>query len=153
MSLQTTNPFAQFGAANAWPTPGATNVHAYPQIQQQTASPQSSEHVLPVWADDEEMRHEYMLACLEQDIAWQVRINRERRGWTQKQLASMLGTRQSAVARAEDPAYGRLSLSTLTKVAKAFRCALSLRFVPYEKFMSEIEDTSEDALFVKGYRE
>jgi transcriptional regulator with XRE-family HTH domain len=104
---------------------------------------------LPSWvAEDAESRHEYMLACLEQDIAWQVRVNREERGWTQAQLASRIGTHQSAVARAEDYSYGRLSVTTLTKIAKAFRCALLFRFVSYDRFAKEVEDTSAGALYV-----
>ena len=100
---------------------------------------------------DQEDRQAYMVASVEQDIAWQVRINRERRGWTQTQLAKMIATKQSAIARIEDPTYGKHSLVTLTKLAKVFNCALMLRLVNFEKFADETEDLREDSLYVKPY--
>jgi ribosome-binding protein aMBF1 (putative translation factor) len=98
---------------------------------------------------DRENRQAYMVASVEQDIAWQVRINRERRGWTQTQLAQKIGTKQSAIARIEDPTYGKVSLVTLTKLADVFDCALMLRLVDFEKFANETEDLREDSLFVQ----
>ena len=103
------------------------------------------------WIHDDELRADYMEASLEQDIAWQVRINREARGLSQDDLASLTGTHQSAISRAEDPAYGKLSIRTLTKIAHAFDCALLLRFVSYEDFAHRIGDLGEEALYVKPF--
>jgi len=102
---------------------------------------------------DPESRQAYMVASVEQDIAWQVRINRERRGWTQAKLAKLIGTRQSAIARIEDPSYGKHSLATLTKVAEVFQCALMLRLVDFDKFTTETADLSEDSLYVEPYED
>ena len=102
----------------------------------------------PGWIQNKELRHEYMVASVEQDIAWQIRINREKRGLTQRQLAEMIGSRQSAIARAEDPEYGKHSVATLIKIAKVFECGLLLKLVSYDKFFEETKDVSEDGLSV-----
>ena len=103
------------------------------------------------WIHDDELRADYMEASLEQDIAWQVRINREARGLSQVDLANLIGTHQSAISRAEDPAYGKLSIGTLTKIAHAFECALLLRFVSYEDFAHRVGALGEEALYVKPF--
>ena len=151
MHLQTTSPSVPTGNANAWPPQESTNAHAWnvatPFSQTGRPYPLKSRD----WMQDPGDRQAYMVASVEQDIAWQVRINRERRGWTQKQLAKMIGTKQSAIARIEDPTYGKHSLVTLTKLAEAFNCALMLRLVDFEKFANETEDLSEDRLYIKPY--
>ncbi|MEI6620179.1 MAG: helix-turn-helix domain-containing protein [Betaproteobacteria bacterium] len=151
MRLQTTSPFVPTGNANAWPPQESTNAHAWnvatPFSQTGRPYPLKSRD----WMQDPEDRQAYMVASVEQDIAWQVRINRERRGWTQTQLAKMIATKQSAIARIEDPTYGKHSLVTLTKLAKVFNCALMLRLVNFEKFADETEDLREDSLYVKPY--
>jgi transcriptional regulator with XRE-family HTH domain len=70
---------------------------------------------------------------------------------TQKDLAAAIGTRQSAISRVEDPAYGRINLATLGKIADVFKCALLLRFVPYDQFAEQTRDTSMAALTVKPF--
>ena len=153
MNLQTTSPFQPLGEANAWQAQANTNVPAYkvvtPFFQPLTVMPRKSRD----WMEDPESRQAYMVASVEQDIAWQVRINRERRGWTQSKLAELIGTRQSAIARIEDPSYGKHSLVTLTKVAEAFQCALMLRLVDFDKFANETDDLREDSLYVKPYED
>ena len=89
-----------------------------------------------------------MVASVEQDIAWPIRINREKRGLTQRQLAEMIGSRQSAMARAEDPECGKHSIATLIKIEKVFECGLLLKLVSYDKFFEETKDVSEDGLSV-----
>lgn len=100
---------------------------------------------------DQEMREAYMESCVEQDIAWQIRINRANRNMTQKDLASSIGSKQSAIARWEDPAYGSHSIPSLVKIANAFGCALVVRFAPYSKFLEMTKDTSDDAYLVRSY--
>lgn len=100
---------------------------------------------------DQDSREGYMEACLEQDIAWQIRINRQKRSMTQRQLAKKLKTTQTAVARWEDPCYGRHSIPSLIRVAHAFGCALSVRLIPYSKLAELTSDTSDDAFFAPSY--
>lgn len=96
----------------------------------------------PEWKD-REYREAYMEAAVEQGVAWQIRINRQKRGLSQKSLASAIGTQQSAVSRLEDPEYGGHSLETLMQIAKAFDCALAVKFVSYSQLASEAERLTE----------
>lgn len=102
---------------------------------------------------DIEYRQAYMEAANEQGIAWQIRVNRERRGWSQTRLAKAIDSKQSAISRAENPAYGKHSIETLIRVANAFDCALQVKFVPYSTLAKDRNDLSAEALYSKGYEE
>jgi len=104
------------------------------------------------WSD-QEYRHAYADAAVEQGIAWQIRINREKRGWTQGQLAKAIGTKQSSISRIEDPEYGSHSLQQLMKVAHAFDCALIVKLAPYSTLARESKCLSEQHLFVASYND
>lgn len=64
------------------------------------------------------------------DIAFQIRDLREKAGLTQKQLAELVGTKQSNIARIEDADYTRYTLTTLEKVTKALKAKLEVKIVP-----------------------
>lgn len=51
-------------------------------------------------------------------IATEIAYYREKRGLTQKELAKLLGTSQSTIARLENPFYDNYSINTLRKIAK-----------------------------------
>ena len=106
----------------------------------------------PEWKD-KEYREEYLLASVEQGIAWQIRANRNGRNLSQNDLAGLLGTKQSAVSRMEDPEYGSHSLDTLTSLANVFDCALSIRFISFSELAHESEDLSPIALYAKSFHE
>jgi len=111
-------------------------------------------HVLVKHIDwkEAEIRQGYLEACVEQDIAWQIKINRQKRSLTQRQLAKKLKTTQTSVARWEDPMYGKHSIPSLIKIAHAFDCALSVRLIPYSKLAEVTEDTSDAAYYVNSYQ-
>lgn len=97
-------------------------------------------------------RDAFVRSHLTHGLAHQIRTLRIQRGWTQGDLAEKLGLkRQSAVARMEDPSYGRLSLATLLKLSSIFDVALSVRFVSYSKFLLEREDVSPAALSAESF--
>ena len=99
-------------------------------------------------------REAYVRANIEQGIAHQIRLLRQARGWSQERLAQEIGaTQQSAIARLEDPSYGRYNLSTLRKVASAFDVALFVRFVSYGKLLVETSDLSPDALTPESFED
>ena len=99
-----------------------------------------------------EFRDAFVKAHLTQGLAYQIRDLRIQRGWTQKELAEKLGLKgQSAVARMEDPSYGKLSLATLIKLSGIFDVALSVRFQSYGKFLMEREDLSQKALQAESF--
>lgn len=101
---------------------------------------------------DIESRQAYMEACVEQDIAWQISINRKARELSQKQLAEKIRTTQTAIARWEDPCYGRHSIPSLIKIAHAFDCALMVRLIPYSKLAEITKDTSDSAYLAVSYK-
>lgn len=84
-----------------------------------------------------------MEAAIEQGVAWQIKINRKLRNMSQVDLGTTIGTQQSGVSRLEDPEYGAHSLDTLKQVAKAFDCALLVKFVSYSDLARESENLSE----------
>lgn len=72
-------------------------------------------------------------------LPMQISAMREARGWSQQQLAEVLGMTQSAVSRLESLNYGRYSLSTLKRIAAAFDVGLVVRF---ESFANLIDYSS-----------
>lgn len=102
------------------------------------------------WGDSE-FREGYLEGAVEQTIAWQVRVNREARNLSQRELAKKVGTQQSAISRLEDPTNGNLNIKTLLKVANAFECALSVRLISYAQLAEDSKDLSSSALTVSSY--
>lgn len=99
-----------------------------------------------------EFRDAFVRSHLTHGLAHQIRTLRTQRGWTQGELAAKLGLKQqSAVARLEDPSYGRLSIATLLKLSSVFDVALSVRFLSYGKFLTEREDLSPAALGAESF--
>lgn len=94
-----------------------------------------------------------MEATVEQDIAYQIKLNREARRLTQSRLASMIGTKQSAVCRYEDPTYGAHSIPTLIKIANAFDCALSVRLISYKELARQSAKSGKSAFLVPKFSE
>jgi transcriptional regulator with XRE-family HTH domain len=99
-----------------------------------------------------EFRDAFVRSHLTHGLAHQIRELRIQRGWTQKELAEKLELKgQSAVARMEDPSYGKLSIATLIKLSSVFDVALSVRFQSYGKFLMEREDVSPAALRAESF--
>lgn len=99
-------------------------------------------------------RDAFVRAHIQHGLAHQIRLLREQRGWTQRQLAKKIGAaNQSTVARLEDPSYGRYSVSTLTKLAEAFDVAALVKFASFSKLIAETSDLSPNALAVPSYEQ
>ena len=98
-------------------------------------------------------REAYVEAELVNGLAHQIRILREERGWTQKDLATRLNTTQTTVSRLEDPSYGRFSIRTLLSLGKVFDVAIFVRYLPFSRFMQETWDTKPERFKATGYQE
>lgn len=97
-------------------------------------------------------RDAYVGSHIDQGLAYQIKALRDQRNWTQEKLAKELGLKsQSAVVRYEDPSYGKLSLSKIKQLGSVFDVAVLIKFVPYSRFLSEIENTSAKALYAKNF--
>jgi DNA-binding XRE family transcriptional regulator len=70
------------------------------------------------------------------DIALQLAALRGARGLTQRQVAELLGTKQQAIARLENPAYTGHSLSMIRKYADALGAIVDVRVIPSETLAS-----------------
>ena len=66
------------------------------------------------------------------DIALQLAAPRQARGLTQKQAAELLGTKQKAIARLEDPSYSGHNLSMVRRYVEALGASLDVVVVPAE---------------------
>jgi ribosome-binding protein aMBF1 (putative translation factor) len=66
------------------------------------------------------------------DIAFQICDLRAKAGLTQKQLAEMVGTKQSNIARIESADYTGYTLKTLEKVTKALKARIHITIVPQD---------------------
>ncbi|WP_239250058.1 helix-turn-helix transcriptional regulator [Candidatus Nitrotoga sp. M5] len=86
-------------------------------------------------------RAAYVEAELVNSLAHQIRIIRQQRGLSQRQLAEKLGTTQTTVSRLEDPSYGRYSMRSLLALSKVFDTAILVRFMPFSRFMPDTWDT------------
>jgi transcriptional regulator with XRE-family HTH domain len=102
---------------------------------------------------DKELREAYAEAAVEQGIAWQIRLNREMRNLSQKQLAELLGTKQSAISRLEDPDYGSHSIETLLSLSKIFDCALLVKLISYSDLAVDSTKLSEQEQFAVPFSE
>lgn len=63
------------------------------------------------------------------NIAFQIINLREKAGLTQKQLADLVGTKQSNIARLESADYTGYTLKTLEKVTRALKSRLEIRII------------------------
>ena len=79
----------------------------------------------------------FRMCFVEADRAWDVALQlaalRVARGLTQQQVADLLGTKQQAIARMENPSYTGHSLSTLRKYADLLGASVDLTIVPKER--------------------
>ncbi len=64
------------------------------------------------------------------DIAFQIYDLRKKAGLTQTELAKLVGTRQSNIARIESADYTGYTLKTLEKVTRALKAKLEIKIVP-----------------------
>jgi transcriptional regulator with XRE-family HTH domain len=86
-------------------------------------------------------------------IPLKIRAMRDRRGISQQQLAEMAGVKQEWISKLENPNYGRLTLTTLLKLASAFDVALNVDFVPFSEILERSTHLSPESFDVPSYQE
>jgi ribosome-binding protein aMBF1 (putative translation factor) len=87
--------------------------------------------------DDSDLRAMIEEERVNAQVAREIYKLRRSRGLSQKQLAELVGTRQSAIARLEDADYEGHSLRMLRKIADALNAHLTVHLVPYEGFSNQ----------------
>jgi ribosome-binding protein aMBF1 (putative translation factor) len=80
--------------------------------------------------DDPELREMIAEETVNAQVARMIYEARTAAGLTQKQLADLVDTQQSTIARLEDADYEGHSLGMLRRIAEALNQKLEVRFVP-----------------------
>lgn len=84
--------------------------------------------------ENKEYRDEFA-AELGTGIAYQIRMLRDKNGWTQQELGNRTGKKQESISQLENPNYGHFTLNTLTELAKAFDVGLLVKFVAFSELI------------------
>ena len=95
---------------------------------------------------DPEYSEGYAESFLDSYLATQIKVLREQARLSQKGLAEMLGTGQGVVSRIEDVNYSKWNISTLKKLARAFRVRLKVSFETYGSLIGEVQAFSRESL-------
>jgi len=96
-------------------------------------------------------RDAFVAAFVRQGVTMQIQLLRKREQWSQKKLGEITEKKQNAIARLEDPSYGKFTITTLLELAKAFDVALSVKFVSFSELEKQTQNLSPDALCVARF--
>ena len=80
-------------------------------------------------------RDAYAAEFITAGVPFQIRANRQARGWTQKELGRRAEMKQGYICRLENPDSGMPNLETLKRLASAFDVALVVRFIPFSELV------------------
>jgi predicted transcriptional regulator len=83
-------------------------------------------------ADDPELQKMVEEASINAQVSLIIYDVRKQAGLTQRQLADLIGTTQSVIARLEDADYEGHSLSMLARIAAALDRKLEIKMLPKE---------------------
>ena len=83
-----------------------------------------------ITGNDPHLREEIVEAKVNFRVAQLIHDARTAADMTQQQLADLVGTKQSVIARLEDAGYEGHSLTMLSQIAAALHQNLEVRFVP-----------------------
>ena len=108
-----------------------------------------------IWSglESPEYRKEYVAEHIKTGLAFQIRLLREGRGWTQNELANKIGKAQETISQWENPDYGSYTLSTLRQLAEAFDTALLVRFVPFSELVSLTANLTPEKLAPDSFQD
>jgi len=100
---------------------------------------------------DKEYRDAFVQEFIFSRIPLKIRAIRDKRGMSQAELGEKAQVAQAWVSKLEDPNYGRLTLSTLLKIASAFDCGLFVDFVPFSRILNEATIMSPQSFDVPAF--
>jgi ribosome-binding protein aMBF1 (putative translation factor) len=83
-------------------------------------------------ADDPELQEMVKQSSINAQVSLIIYDVRKQAGLTQQQLADLIGTTQSVIARLEDADYEGHSLSMLARIAAALDRKLEIKMLPKE---------------------
>src|SRR5208337_164435 len=95
---------------------------------------------------DKDYRHGYADEFLNASIATQIKVLREQRGWTQKELAEHAGMMQPRISVMENVNYSSWSINILRELAEAFDLTLRVSFESFGTRLNDIEQFGRKSL-------
>jgi transcriptional regulator with XRE-family HTH domain len=95
---------------------------------------------------DKEYAHSYLEDYSNMEIAAQIKVLREQRGLTQKELAELAGMKQERISKLEDVNYDAWSVKTLRKLARAFDISLKVSFESISSRIADIDKLNQKEL-------
>jgi transcriptional regulator with XRE-family HTH domain len=102
---------------------------------------------------DKAYRDAFVGSQINIELPSQIRALREKRGWTQGQLAKKAGMVQPRISAIETPGKGKLNLETLRRLASALDVGLIVRFAPFSEMIEWVEQFSPDSFAVPSFDE
>ena len=111
------------------------------QETQQSTSLNSKKSLLERLNRGADVRARFVDSNVSKLVAFQVRALREKEKWSQQRLAEKIDSNQNAIYRAENPNYGKHTVTTLKKIAAVFDVALIVRFVPFSELIDWVTET------------
>jgi transcriptional regulator with XRE-family HTH domain len=101
--------------------------------------------------DKKEYRDAMVRANVSHGVSYQIKTIRKSLGLSQAELAVKIGAKsQSIISRLEDPSYGKISITTLEKIASAFDVALTVKFSSFGDFLIDIQKTIHKKVYSYG---
>lgn len=102
---------------------------------------------------DEETRDIYAEDFLNTYIATQIKVLREKKGWTQAELAERAGMGQERISVLEDVNHSSWTASVLKRIAKAFDMRLSIKIESFGSFLPEFENFNRESLLRPSFED
>lgn len=100
-----------------------------------------------------EYRDAFVEAEINTTLPFQIRAMRSSRGWTQTELAQRTGQKQKTISDFENPNYGRLTLTSLKRLASAYDVALVVRFAPFSELVDWTVSMSKPRMEVPSFEQ
>lgn len=102
--------------------------------------------------ENEEYRREFA-DDVTTGLAFQIKLLREKNGWTQEHLAQRVRSKQETISQWENPDYGSYTLNTLKGLASAFDVALVVRFAPFSEVVERSSSLTPEQLAPPSFTE
>jgi transcriptional regulator with XRE-family HTH domain len=103
--------------------------------------------------DNKEYRDAFVAEQIFSRLPLKIRGIREQQELTQRQLGELAGMAQTWISKLEDPNYGKLTISTLLKVAAAFDVALQIDFVPFSRVLNDALQLTAESFAVPKFQD
>ena len=124
-----------------------------------TPIPQESQATISVRSQlleslrDPEYRRQFVDERVRSSMALQIRALRDQRHISQKELGDAIGMAQTWVSKLENPDYGKMSVSTLLRLAHEFDTDLEIKFRPFSTTIDRLPKQSDDYFLVPSFKD